>query len=49
MGDEKQSDDVTQTESDNAKEAEQKENGDSVKSDKVKGKKAINFYFSPPA
>ncbi|XP_034830607.1 autophagy protein 12-like [Maniola hyperantus] len=36
MGDEKQPDEISQTESDTPKEVDQKENGDSVKSDKVK-------------
>ncbi|CAH2253690.1 autophagy protein 12-like [Pararge aegeria] len=36
MGDEKVPDDISQADSDNTKEVDQKENGDSVKSDKVK-------------
>ncbi|XP_023945510.1 autophagy protein 12-like [Bicyclus anynana] len=36
MGDENQSDDVSQAALDNVKENEQKENGDAVKSDKIK-------------
>ncbi|XP_045771587.1 autophagy protein 12-like [Maniola jurtina] len=36
MGDEKQPDEISQTESDTPKEVDQKENGDNIKSDKVK-------------